>query len=1130
MIAPKPVIVQNRVLPSCPQFDIIESRQQINLFLAGQGCFAGDTPVRTSTGYKKISEVDIGDQVYSLNESTGRIELKPVINKMMYLQDRKRQNIIIFKLTNGLQIKCTPNHEFYFKGNWVSAGRLARRVMESCLGNQRQVLCEQLRKVNDYELEELREAEDHEASVRWEWLFANNDRSDRQQISYYQNASNCGTRMGAEPAQQGRKFGVVHYSTECDSWVSSRQHKTGRSNRRKQHNGKAYETASFGNKIIAWGDQSKQISQTVCSKPGRNIRHLVKKNVVASEINLQEIVSFEIKRLDQPVFDLTVADNHNYCITEQNVIVHNSGKTFIAGIVSARYILKFPRCHGFIGANTYTQLSDSTLFRIREVWKRYFNWSEYSRDNPRGNYIVDKQPPPHFDTTDHNYDSYHGKICFIDGTVIYKGSLDNYKAHEGKEFAWAILDETKDTKEEAVKEVITGRLREHGMYVNERGELVNGDDIAHNAAEGIAEHYTPWNPLYILTSPAKVQWINEWFKLDDFVNDIVESIYAEGDYFIKDVDNKRVTISSVYHNRKNLPSNFISNQLLNLNSGQQDILIYGNPFSSSGGEFYKCFNRVRNVIDVRTVEFINEVTGQPEIFNDVSKKRAYNPNLALHISFDFNVNPYITCTIYQIVNKKKIYQIDEICLESPLNRTADVCKEFIRRYQGHESGLFVYGDPSGKNEDTKTEKGENNYLIIIRALAQFKPTQRVAEKAPSVTMRGNFLNTIFEKGYEEIEMFIHNTCVKSYSDYVYLKEASDGTKLKEKVKHPDTGVTYEKYGHCFVGETMIQTDSGEKRIDQIRIGDMVLTRAGYRPVERIWDNGYKKVEKYIIDGREIVCTSNHKFLSKEQGFTEIGQLIVPTTFTIFDKVSQSICEKKLSIITGSDLRDTQTAKEQVIENITLDGLKKKGNGEKYGSTNTFGLLKIKRRFQRAITYTMQTKTSIITNPSILFAYLEKSISAITVRQPQPNLKSKEQILYLQKQFQRQELGIAQRKEELGIANMRWSQLMVKRKNIFVQNVEKHLNQNQKEQNIVQGNAEKGLQLECSGENVRQVYDITVRGEHEYFANGVLAHNCSDAGDYFICFAFAPEYARYMRGGGKGIPASTGKTHSQKNTY
>lgn len=455
-----------------------------------------------------------------------------------------------------------------------------------------------------------------------------------------------------------------------------------------------------------------------------------------------------------------------------------SGKTHCAGLISGMLLCNFPKVHGFIGANTYTQLSDSTLFRIRKVWKDIFGWEEYSKGNPRGHFVIDVQPPAHFNTQGHEYDSYHGKISFKWGTVVYKGSLDNYKAHDGKEFGWAILDETKDTKEEAVKEVITGRLREHGMWVAHNGRLM--DSPLHPA--GFVN--SAFNPLYIFTSPAKVPWINDWFRLDEFQDEIVRLIYSDETYFHKEIDNKLAVISSSYHNQANLPANYIENQKLNLHSALQDMLIYGNPFSSTGGEFYRYFNRTLHVKDLLKIDDFESDGGRP-----------YNPKLALHISFDFNVNPYMTCTIWQIKGKK-VYQVDEICLSNPRNTTPDVCREFIRRYQDHTAGLFIYGDPSGRQEDTRSEKGSNDFTLIRKHLAQFHPALKVPDAAPAVVMRGNWINTILEKGHEGIEILIHEKCTHSIADLTYLKQASDGTKFKEKAKNADTGVSFEKFGHC----------------------------------------------------------------------------------------------------------------------------------------------------------------------------------------------------------------------------------------------------------------------------------------------------------------------------------------------
>lgn len=192
----------------------------------------------------------------------------------------------------------------------------------------------------------------------------------------------------------------------------------------------------------------------------------------------------------------------------------------------------------------------------------------------------------------------------------------------------------------------------------------------------------------------------------------------------------------------------------------------------SGGLFYKLFDRARNT----------------------SNTISYNPDLALHLSFDFNVNPYMSATVWQVVGKIA-YCIDEIAMISPKNTTKGVCDEFTRRYQSHNAGLFIYGDPSGRNEDTRSEKGFNDYKIISNELAQFKPVSRVEQKHPPVVIRGNFINTVFQEGFEGFNILISEKCKHLVNDLLFLKEASDGTKLKEKTKDKESGVSYEKYGH-----------------------------------------------------------------------------------------------------------------------------------------------------------------------------------------------------------------------------------------------------------------------------------------------------------------------------------------------
>jgi phage terminase large subunit len=234
---------------------------------------------------------------------------------------------------------------------------------------------------------------------------------------------------------------------------------------------------------------------------------------------------------------------------------------------------------------------------------------------------------------------------------------------------------------------------------------------------------------------------------------------------------------STYKDNRWLPDSFKA-QLLDLqrtNPYYYTIYVlgmWGNR--STDGNFYSGFDRAVNVA--------------PHTYC------VYNPSAVLHVTFDFNVNPYVTICIWQVYGKKAI-QIDEVCMPTPNNRTDLACREFLRRYRAHTGGVFIYGDPAGLHEDTRTEKGYNDFRIIAKELAELRPQMRYQKVAPPVHTRGQFINAVFSENSQGLQFIISDKCTNTIADYMFLKMASDGTKAKIKIKHPDTGVSYEKYGH-----------------------------------------------------------------------------------------------------------------------------------------------------------------------------------------------------------------------------------------------------------------------------------------------------------------------------------------------
>lgn len=218
-------------------------------------------------------------------------------------------------------------------------------------------------------------------------------------------------------------------------------------------------------------------------------------------------------------------------------------------------------------------------------------------------------------------------------------------------------------------------------------------------------------------------------------------------------------------------------------------------------------------------------------------KLNYDPSLALHLSFDFNALPSCSIGIFQI-NNKQINVIDEISLEHPHNLTKDVCREFVDRYSKHTSGVFIYGDVAGKSEDTRTERGYNDYSIIMQQLNKFKPQLRIGTKAPSVVMSNNFLNSILaeEEGIS-LRLSFNDSCKKMIDDLQSIKQNSDGGKLIEFIKHPITNTRYERWGHfydliryfltqCFSIEYQIY-QTGVKPFSNVSMGRRISARNGY---------------------------------------------------------------------------------------------------------------------------------------------------------------------------------------------------------------------------------------------------------------------------------------------------------------
>lgn len=487
--------------------------------------------------------------------------------------------------------------------------------------------------------------------------------------------------------------------------------------------------------------------------------------------------------------------------TRQQLILEmagqGGGKSQSIGYSSGQLISEFPEVLGFIGANTYLQLSQSTLDRVFKTWRQAYGFEEWDpKVKPWGAYVVDKKPPPHFTRLVHLRD-YSGTISFYNGQLTFIGSLENYKAHEGKEFGWAHLDETKDTKEKALKEVILGRLRQPGIFYHTvTKELVYAPTMTADAAA--AAGLKAWNPLYIHTSPAidGAEWLLKLFKLDKFEREIKRACQArEKDFFHKEFENKAVIIYSAYHNRENLAPGYLENQELNLvEEGAILKLVDGYPFGQSGSAWFYAFRRDWHI-----------------------KKVPYLPGVPVCLMWDFNSVPYMTCLCCQIENliryidavgnkydepapgltpievlRLRFYK--EYCFENPRNTTAAICTQFTDDHNPDTTEIFYYGDASGLHRIPGLGS-LTNYKIIEQELQIFIHNDSKQVKDPNMAplKRRDLMNDIFRGKFANVEIWIDEEMEKTIEDAENVKLGAAG-KIKPKVSDA-SGKKYEKWGH-----------------------------------------------------------------------------------------------------------------------------------------------------------------------------------------------------------------------------------------------------------------------------------------------------------------------------------------------
>lgn len=360
--------------------------------------------------------------------------------------------------------------------------------------------------------------------------------------------------------------------------------------------------------------------------------------------------------------------------------------------------------------------------------------------------------------------------------------------------------------------------------------------------------------------------------------------------------------------------------------------------------------------------------------------------------------------------------------------------------------------------------------------------------------------------------------IKEFRNYTYRQD-KEGKWLNEPI---------DCYNHCFVGNTLVATPNGDCRIDRLKIGDFVCTSKGNRKVSKFFDNGCRKVLHIRIVFRnfaiEVEATPDHK-IKTQNGWKELQQLRAADVVYLH----KSLWERNTTCIKTNDTsREAQKGFIGLYGNILTEK----------SQTGVISTIKT------GTSSTTILKTSKCTKGANIFIFMHKSIY-----NPKSILGKLERIW--QRLRKQPKSGIIQKRVGNGIKNTEKKLLKtLSPLNLYACNVVNTSSQNQQgstnsapiiaNQNGAEittsttkyelvSNAEKSLlstnivkqdavvkavvcDMVVLNESYKNVYDIEVEEAHEFFANGVLVHNCIDAIRYVIL-------EKILGGYGKGLSAT-----------
>ena len=430
--------------------------------------------------------------------------------------------------------------------------------------------------------------------------------------------------------------------------------------------------------------------------------------------------------------------------------------------------------------------------------------------------------------------------------------------------------------------------------------------------------------------------------------------------------------------------------------------------------------------------------------------------------------------------------------------------------------MEAYGDPSGI---AKSGNDENSPIGILNDEYNLT-TYPTATNIP--LRRWESVNDFLMNTIDGVQAFELSNCCSTLrkgfnGGYHFRRLNVSGEKYAE-------AADKNKFSHCFVFDTAIDTKAGIKKIGDVKVGDLVETPFGLKPVLATMNSVVTElIELTLSDGRVIVCTPNHPFYTVD-GIRRADALQYLSLVSKADKVSVEWVDQ-VNIKYKNLTALSSTKRERDISKLVTEPMEKLST-----CTVMFGSFTM-ARLRMGFKFTMLTMINRITELKILRLCHILNTPVTTADLQQEPSKQGSTWRALDRWLLN---GIDQKKVESGTATTQSAQQQKgKLLSINACGVKKNIKQKLaqlkkafavcrvkvwqgKHQALTMLNESVAFVAESSRQTNTQnekhaarvvtarllpqkdtvrVYDLMVQDAECFYANGILVHNCHDALQY-----------------------------------